>query len=775
LVFSSIDNDEFFLCVSLHTEVTLYHYLETFHANLQIQSIIASRLGINFEGWELEAASSPPYQKFDHRLAERLHRCYVVDPSKDKPISSRTRLSRLSAFQRESVPDRVADDEDGSTEGNDVEAQHSDVLPSPEGTWMDKSETTKRATGTHPCLYEGRQRVLDAEDPRLLWRTFHGGKHEGGCIVDSKDRLLMIYREIARHLDLAAAKELGLIVDWYPVHSTTWVKKLRAEWARLDLLTDWTFVQPVTVLLALLPLALLCEFGAFLADIAFGVIGVDRMMIASFNIIVIVWARIAYNLWLREEAFFATLWGMESEAEEKHMELVRPKFRGTLTQAEYDRNEVEKTYPQIKLFMRRVCTASVTAVFCAVVWLLISFWYGAYGGRINVTASVLISLQIKVFEAAWNNMAPGLTEFENHKYPNDFFNSYLLKSFLFQAVNSYSAFFYTAMNLRFTEGGCPAGGCLPLLRRQLILIQIILSVTHVASVVIGVYKVDFSLWYESFQLRRSTGTTLLEEIRRLNRKGLDMASSQSPTAGARPAGFGQNFDAEPAPGRMDRSTTRKEMGLPERSYAEEQSKHAEFGDRQQIEAMCMLMISLGSIIIFGAVAPIMVPFCLAVFTLELRFTAHMLATHAKRPLPERRHGLGAWKHVLLSMMKVGVAFSGFLLVTYSDTFQDSRPLTKVSAAVGFFLMMLLAWEIVGAFWSPMDREVTVLAGRRGRVENKIREACADLSLTSFAIHPRRDPSSVLNSAVWQQRYDDIPALDRLPPSLLEKHSQAPSA
>jgi len=221
-----------------------------------------------------------------------------------------------------------------------------------------------------------------------------------------------------------------------------------------------------------------------------------------------------------------------------------------------------------------------------------------------------------------------------------------------------------------------------------------------------------------------------------------------------------------------RHTTRAGLGLPERSYAEEQSKHAEFGDRQQIEAMCMLMISLGSIIIFGAVAPIMVPFCLAVFALELRFTAHMLATHAKRPLPERRRGLGAWKSVLLSMMKVGVAFSGFLLVTYSDTFQDARPLTKVSAAVGFFVMMLLSWEIVSALWSPNDSEVAVLAGRRGRVQRKISEACADLSLTSFRIHPRRDPSGLLNSAVRAQRYEDIPTLDRLPRPLLEKHTGA---
>merc|ERR1719262_364156 len=102
---------------------------------------------------------------------------------------------------------------------------------------------------------------------------------------------------------------------------------------------------------------------------------------------------------------------------------------------------------------------------------------------------MILSAQIKIFEFSWNSIAPWLTEFENHKYPNDFYNSYLWKSFLFQAVNSYAAFMYTAVNLRFTKSGCPPGGCLPLLRTQLILIQIILSMSHVATIVYQVYRV----------------------------------------------------------------------------------------------------------------------------------------------------------------------------------------------------------------------------------------------------------------------------------------------
>jgi hypothetical protein len=301
---------------------------------------------------------------------------------------------------------------------------------------------------------------------------------------------------------------------------------------------------------------------------------------------------------------------------------------------------------------------------------------------------------------------------------------------------------------------------LALLRTQLIFIQIILSFSHVAAVVSKVYSVDLALWYESFQLRRTSGSTLREEARRLYRKGLDPAATASPTASTTNA-----FDQSRS--RAGHSNTQSRAGfLPERSYAEEQAKHAEFGDRQQIEATCLLMISLGCIIIFGAVAPIMVPFCMAVFALELRFTAHMLATHAKRPVPGHRLGIGAWKQVLAFVMKVGVAFSGFLLVTYSDTFRGTSTVTKVSGAVTFFVAMILTWEVVNILWPPIDKEVAILAGRRARVEHKIREACMDNEQSKFLAHPRREPSNMLNTAVRDMRYHDIPSLDQIPPQLL---------
>merc|ERR1719326_703241 len=89
--------------------------------------------------------------------------------------------------------------------------------------------------------------------------------------------------------------------------------------------------------------------------------------------------------------------------------------------------------------------------------------------------------------------------------------------------------------------------------------------------------------------------------------------------------------------------TSKGLTPPPRSFAEEQSKYLPFRIREQIEAMLQLVIPLGYVLIFGAVAPITVPMCFAVFVVQLRASAHLLASTAKRTVPRRQVGVGHWK------------------------------------------------------------------------------------------------------------------------------------
>merc|ERR1719387_1525816 len=136
------------------------------------------------------------------------------------------------------------------------------------------------------------------------------------------------------------------------------------------------------------------------------------------------------------------------------------------------------------------------------------------------------------------------------------------------------SFFYIAIKQRYTTLGCPAGGCLAFLRKQLIIVQVVLSLSRIAEIIAYSLWVRYTLWRELKQLQK-------------DRRESGM--------------MGEEEEIENV-----------------RCYAEEQGKYAKFGLREQISGMNQCVISLGFVILFGAIAPIMVPFSLAVFMVQLR-------------------------------------------------------------------------------------------------------------------------------------------------------------
>jgi hypothetical protein len=288
-------------------------------------------------------------------------------------------------------------------------------------------------------------------------------------------------------------------------------------------------------------------------------------------------------------------------------------------------------------------------------------------------AMFALLFQIKLFEFGWNAITPILAEFENHKYQYSFYNSYLWKNFMFQAVNSYASFFYIAFKLQHSEAGCPDGSCLALLRRLLIVIQIILSLGNIAWLIAQAYWVRFVLWYEVYQYRKS------------------------------------HDGADP----------------PERPPAEKEAKMSEFRNREQIESMCQLVLSVGFILLFGAIAPIMVPFSLCVFSLNLRVSAVMLVNYMKRPIPRMQIGIGAWKGVILLLMRLGVFFSGFLLVSYGDTFRGVPLITRIVGLFIYCMAMFAVWGIVDYIVPPVSKEARDLKLQNHCVLDRIHAKCQE--------------------------------------------------
>jgi hypothetical protein len=526
--------------------------------------------------------------------------------------------------------------------------------------------------------------VTGKYDPQAAFQ----GQAFTGSIINRRDRIRMVFRAVSEFVDLDAAVSAGLIRSWYPVHNTGYIPLLHATWGSVSLLCDLTFVQPVTslrsyfgmriaflfawngfyckALLALTPLALLAAMMAFIVRYFFDM-GGTQMVIVSFSTIVIVWARIAHNLWAREEAYFIQAWNAQSQ--QTNQSLIRPKFHGEFMPSIQDKNHMEKQYPPSLKAMRMLATLFVTIFFASLVFLFITIWYDIFGAELTLTSGVLLVIFQLTLGVIWDFLTPILTEFENHKHQHAFYDSYIWKNFALQAVNSYASYIYISVKLMHSQEGCSDGSCLRMLQQLLVVVQITLALGDMAVLAASLWWMKFKLWYEVYKYKKA------------------------------------NDGKEP----------------PSRPRAEEESMMQPFKAEHQIQFTCKLILSIGFIILFGGVVPIMVPFSLLLFSLHLRIGANVVLNYRRRPFPRRSDGIGAWKSIMELLMRLGVLFSGFMTVSTSAFFVGTPLITKMTGFVLYCLVMRMVWTVVDFTVPERSTEVKILQKQQTHVLEKIRK------------------------------------------------------
>mmetsp|Transcript_176811 Transcript_176811/g.567125 ORF Transcript_176811/g.567125 Transcript_176811/m.567125 type:complete len:1003 (-) Transcript_176811:133-3141(-) len=624
-IFSSIDDDELYVCITLGNPVAVESYLLRSGVMLQIRQDVVSKLGISQPPEEV--VSSPPMLRYDPRIVKNLHKAGV----------------------------------------------------------------------------------LERDDPRDLFKT-HYGKSKEGCIVKGSDRFMMIFRQVCTHLDLDAAKSKGLLVDWYPAHSQRWLSKLSKSWGKFSLMTDLTFLQPVNLihdyfgarvafifawngfyckaLFALSLLAIIIELAGWIARSYIDAVIVQKRVVLAFSIVTVVWARLAVNMWTREQQFFLKMWEM---TEDSSHEVPRPSFQGEKQPSPADLNLMVKQYPAHSAAARRFCSTLFTLVFCCLVAACIILWFQIFQGNLDLAASVCLSVMIVFFQLVYNLLVPVLTEWENHEYQSTYYDSYVCKQFMFECVNRYSAFFFLAVKQRWTEAGCPHGGCMASLKKQLWMTLLILSASRIAQIFVASIIVRLKIMWEDYNLK----------------KGLKQEGKETP----------------------------------KRSFAELQSKFAETRLQEQIDNMMQLVLALGFILLFGPVAPIIVPFCLAVFVIQLRGSAYMLVRFSKRTLPRQQFGIGIWGTIVNMLMHVSVLFSGFLIIVYGDTFAGTPLLTKMAGIIIYVLCMQVVWLLVDLAYPAQSSATKILQARRDRVRKVVLEKATDLSAKMAEVDEDEDDCS----------------------------------
>jgi anoctamin-10 len=171
-----------------------------------------------------------------------------------------------------------------------------------------------------------------------------------------------------------------------------------------------------------------------------------------FTGVMVIWSIIFYEMWKRREAYLSTVWGQHDFEED---EVERPDFIGVDRRSPiHDRKE---TYfsPWYRL-LRVILSVCVTLFMIGLVFL--SIWgllelrvylFDKYQGEYfaNYILSILSTMnaiQIVIFNQIYNFIAAWLTTFENHKTQTEYEKSLILKTFIFQFINSFNSLFYMA-------------------------------------------------------------------------------------------------------------------------------------------------------------------------------------------------------------------------------------------------------------------------------------------------------------------------------------------
>lgn len=199
--------------------------------------------------------------------------------------------------------------------------------------------------------------------------------------------------------------------------------------------------------------------------------------------------------------------------------------------------------------------------------------------------------------------------------------------------------------------------------------------------------------------------------------------------------------------------------VPKLLFVEAQSKFAEYRHPEQIQNMLHLVLSLGFVLFFGSVAPIIVPFCLAVFMVQLRASAHMLITFSKRSVPRLSAGIGIWSELISWMNGFSVIFAGSLVASYGDQYRSTPLLTRVAGVFIHALFIRFCWYFVDLACPGSCPEAKLLQRRRKCVKEALMHRMEANSVEREREHEGSVAEISLAEVVCEGRWNEIPHLE----------------
>ena len=273
------------------------------------------------------------------------------------------------------------------------------------------------------------------------------------------------------------------IVGYFPLHDYEVKKRLAADWTNwfslpwnqpVDAVRDY-FGEKIALYFAFLghycswlmgPAAM----GLAVQLVVAGTGNFSHPILPFFALFIAGWAVFMLEFWKRKQALTSFKWGMDDfEAEQ----LDRPEFKG-LGEGQYAASDGENSNGTIVSFIDGSETkyfppkkhavlmcqsfaaigtlATTVLAVIIVIYVIRRVLYDTSVGTLSsFVASIMNSVQITIFNIIYSKVASFLTDRENHRTDTTYEDSMIAKLFLFQFVNSYTAFFYLAFVAKYVS------------------------------------------------------------------------------------------------------------------------------------------------------------------------------------------------------------------------------------------------------------------------------------------------------------------------------------
>jgi hypothetical protein len=343
-----------------------------------------------------------------------------------------------------------------------------------------------------------------------------------------------------------------------------------------------------------------------------------------------IWSVCYIKGWKRAESYYREVWGVKST--EEFCEVKRPDYRGEKKKNPLNEKATTKVYPTQS--QMRVSVAA-GAIFLAFTVLVMGTMLLIYSNEKTLGTSftgILFSLQIFVYQLAWNLVSAYLVDLLNPKSHTDQRNLEVLVLFPISFLSAYANLCYRAYNKSWGESCWSSElDCTKAMRPSLYQVVLPVLSAQVMSMLMPFVLFRYKLWDEEHKMRRAG---------------------------------------------------KKDIAI---SFIEIQSKRPPFGPRELNKEMNQMAIQLGYVLLFGCVAPGVGLAVFVVFLVKIRVDAFKLCNVYQRVVPSRlpADGIGAWSTIIDTLAEVGRATAlaiPLFNLEYFDQPGDSEPLLELLGA-----------------------------------------------------------------------------------------------